>query len=92
VIVACKLQTSGSYHLDLQGTTGKTTIANSVDPRFVDPSSRWTKEIAAVRKEVETKLNPGPTYTAGVVGYASAALGSSIKSTDNRVWHPTALS
>jgi hypothetical protein len=65
VIVACKLQTSGSYHLDLQGTTGKTMIANCVDPRFVDPSSRWTKEIAAVRKEVETKLNPGPTYTRG---------------------------
>jgi hypothetical protein len=65
VIVACKLQMSGSYHLDLQGTTGRTMIANCVDPRFVDPGSRWAKEIAAVRKEVEATLKPGPTYIHG---------------------------
>src|SRR6266852_2188653 len=65
VIVACKLQMSGSYHLDLKGTTGRTMIANCVDPQFVNPGSRWAKEIAAVRKEVEANLKPGPTYTRG---------------------------
>ncbi|HYL16761.1 MAG TPA: hypothetical protein VEV41_27240 [Terriglobales bacterium] len=65
VIVACKLQMSGSYHLDLKGETGRTMIANCVDPRFVDPGSRWAKQIAAVRKEVEERLKPGPAYTRG---------------------------
>src|ERR1700730_2552144 len=36
VIVACKAQMSGSYHLNLKGETGRTMIANCVDPRFVD--------------------------------------------------------
>ncbi|HYX30884.1 MAG TPA: hypothetical protein VE863_20265 [Pyrinomonadaceae bacterium] len=65
VIVAHKLQMSGSYHLDLQGETGRTIIANSVDPQHVDPGSRWAKQIATVRKEVEERLKPGPVYTGG---------------------------
>jgi len=65
VIVACKVQMSGSYHFHLKGTTGQTMIANCVDPGFVDTGSRWAKEIAVVRKEVETRLKPGPTYIRG---------------------------
>ena len=64
-VVACKLQMSGSYHLNLQGKTGQTLVANCIDPQFVDPKSRWAKEIAAVRKEVEATLKPGPTYIHG---------------------------
>jgi len=65
VIVACKLQMSGSYHLNLKGGTGWTMIANCVDPRFVDTGSRWAKQIAAVRKEIRERLNPGPAYAHG---------------------------
>jgi hypothetical protein len=59
-LVGCRLEASGNFHLNLQGTTGKTMIAicPDPDPRFVDPSSRWVKQIAAVRREVEQKLQP----------------------------------
>jgi hypothetical protein len=59
-LVGCKLETSGNFHLNLQGTTGQTMIAicPDPDPRFVAPSSRWAKQIAAVRREVEQKLQP----------------------------------
>jgi len=63
VIVAFKLQRSGSYHLNLKGETGQTVIANCVDPQFVDRRSRWAKQIAAVRQEVEARFKPGPAYT-----------------------------
>jgi hypothetical protein len=64
-IVACKMQISGSYHLNLKGKTGQTMIANCVDPRLVAPGSRWAKEIGRVRIEVEQKLKPGSVYTHG---------------------------
>lgn len=60
VIVDWKLQMSGSYRFVLQGKTGQTMNANCVDPHRVDPGSRWAKQIAAVRKEVEARLKPGP--------------------------------
>lgn len=64
-IVACKLQMSRSYHLNLKGKTGRTMIANCLDPQHVDPGSRWAKQIAEVRKEIEEKLKPGSAYTHG---------------------------
>ena len=63
VIVFYSVQMSGSYHLNLQGKSGQTIIANCVDPQFVAPGSRWAKEIAATRKDLVDKLKPGPTYT-----------------------------
>jgi hypothetical protein len=63
VIISYKIQVSGSYHLNLQGETGQTIIANCVDPQFVPPGSRWAKEIAETRKKVVARLKPGPTYT-----------------------------
>jgi hypothetical protein len=59
-IVGCKLQMSGNLHLNLQGETGQTMIANcpDPDPQFVAPGSRWVKEIAEVRREIEDKLQP----------------------------------
>jgi len=64
-IVAHKLQMSGSYHLDLQGETGATMIANCVDPQHVDAESRWAQQIATVRAEVEKKLSPRAVYVSG---------------------------
>jgi len=58
VVVGCKLQINGSYHLILRGTSGKTMLANCPDPHTVDPESRWAKQIAAVRAQVEKKVQP----------------------------------
>ena len=63
-IVAHKMHLSGSYHLDLRGTTGQTMIANCIDPRLA-AGSRWEKEICDVRKKVEEKLRPLPTISRG---------------------------
>jgi hypothetical protein len=51
---------SQNYHLNLQGDSGKTMIANCPhpDPRFVPPGSRWAKEIARVRSQIEDRLKP----------------------------------
>ncbi len=65
IVVACKLQMSGSYHLNLEGTTGQTMIANSVDPERIGRRSRWAKQIAIVRQNVWNKLEPGTTYSRG---------------------------
>jgi hypothetical protein len=62
-IIAYNLQMSGNYHLNLKGKKGQTMIACCVDPQFVDPRSRWAKQIAAVRKEVGAKLKPGPAWS-----------------------------
>ena len=64
-IVAYKLQQSGNYHLDLKGDTGRTMIANCVDPQRANAGSRWEKQIVAVRKKVEEKLKPTNVYTLG---------------------------
>ena len=60
ILSGCKLEMSGNVHLNLQGETGQTMIAvcPDPDPHFVDPSSRWAKQIAAVRREVEERLQP----------------------------------
>jgi hypothetical protein len=57
-IITCKLESNGNFHLTLKGETGKTMIASCPEPEFVDPRSRWTKEIVAVRKQVEERLHP----------------------------------
>src|SRR5438270_11078879 len=62
-MISDKVQMRANYHLNLQGDSGQTIIANSVDPQFVSAASRWAKEIAETRKEVVAKLRPGPTYT-----------------------------
>lgn len=61
-VVGCKLQINGSYHLILRGASGKTMLANCPDPNTVDPRSKWAKQIAAVRTQVEKKLQPRPAY------------------------------
>jgi hypothetical protein len=63
-LTALKHEVSGDYHLVLQGASGSTMIANSPnpDPSFVNPSSRWVNEIAAVRKEIDRKI-PGGKVT-----------------------------
>jgi len=59
-LVGCRLEMSGNFHLNLQGATGQTMIAicPHPDPEFVDPNSRWAKQIAAVRREVEERFHP----------------------------------
>jgi len=59
-LVGCKLETSGNFHLNLQGKTGQTMIAicPDPDPQFVDPSSRWAKQIGRVRKQIQERLEP----------------------------------
>ena len=44
-----KEERSGVYHLILSDDDGETMIAVAADPDAVAPSSRWAKEIAAVR-------------------------------------------
>jgi len=60
ILIASREEISGDYHLILQGATGATMIAAAPnpDPKFVSPSSRWVKEIVAVRKAIEDRLNP----------------------------------
>ena len=62
-IISCRLETSGNFHLTLQGKTGQTMIANcpNPDPEFVDPSSRWAKEIAVARGQIHELLRPEPS-------------------------------
>jgi hypothetical protein len=59
-IVSCKLESNGSFHLTLQGETGATMIATcpNPEPPFLAAGNRWSKEIAAVRKQVEERLHP----------------------------------
>lgn len=64
-IVAYKEMLSGSYRLSLKGETGRTMVANCVDPKLVDPGSRWAKQIAEVRREIKEKLKPRRAYTHG---------------------------
>jgi hypothetical protein len=61
-IVGCKLMISQNFHLILKGDSGQTMIASCPhpDPHFVDPSSRWAKQIAMVRSQIHEKLNPAP--------------------------------
>jgi hypothetical protein len=35
-------------------------ICPDPDPRFVDPSSRWAKQIAVVRSQIQERLQPLP--------------------------------
>ncbi len=65
IVVAWKLQMSGSYHLNLEGKTGQTMIGICVDPQRVGRHSRWAKQISAVRKKIWDKLKPASTYSRG---------------------------
>jgi hypothetical protein len=61
-IVGCQLMLSQNFHLNLKGDSGQTMIANCPhpDPEFVDPGSRWVKQIAQVRHQIEERLKPIP--------------------------------
>jgi len=58
-----KEERSGVYHLILTDDDGETMIAVAADPDAVAPSSRWAKEIAAVRKTIMDRLNPTDFFT-----------------------------
>jgi hypothetical protein len=62
-IVSSKLMISQNFHLILQGDSGQTMIGSCPhpDPAFVDPTSRWAKQIAVVRNQIEKRLAPEPT-------------------------------
>ena len=59
-VTAYKEETNGDYHLILTDENGETMVAAAPnpDPAFVSPSSRWAKEIAAVRKAIDERLHP----------------------------------
>jgi len=63
-LTAYKEEASGDYHLILTDESGETMIVAvpDSDPSFVSPSSRWVKEIAAVRKAIKDRLNPTPQF------------------------------
>jgi hypothetical protein len=60
-----KEEASGDYHLILADTGGETMIVAvpNPDPAFVSSSSRWAKEIAAVRNTIEGSLKPTFLFT-----------------------------
>jgi hypothetical protein len=59
-IVAFKEEDDGDYHLEIQGDSGQTMVAEvpKSDPLFVNPANRRAKAIAAVRQQVADKLKP----------------------------------
>ena len=61
-IISHKQDVDGDYVLVIQGASEQTMVAEVPYPAppFVDPSSRWAKDIAAVREKVRNKLNPQP--------------------------------
>jgi hypothetical protein len=63
-VTSCKQEINGDYHLILEDS-GETMIAAAPnpDPAFVSPSSRWVKEITAVRKAIDERLHPTARFT-----------------------------
>jgi hypothetical protein len=61
-IVGCQWMHSQMIHLNLEGDSGQTIIANCPhpDPPFVKPSSRWVEQISQARLAIQERLKPVP--------------------------------
>jgi hypothetical protein len=57
-IVSHQLMPDGDFRVILRGGSGKTVVMELPDPKAVPPTSRWAKEIAAVRRQFEEKYHP----------------------------------
>ncbi len=57
-IIASRFTMGQNYYLILQGASGETMIASCPHPDFIGSSSRWAKEIATVRSQVQDTLKP----------------------------------
>lgn len=73
-VVAHQLMPDGDYRLVLRGATGRNIIMEVPDPKLV-AGSRFAKEIATVRKQIEERYHPTAQLQEGKGRMRVAAVG-----------------